>query len=121
MKDLKFSMLIDFYGDLLAPKMRDALELYYNEDLSLSEIAEHMKITRQGVRDNIKRGEQFLNETESRLGFFRRYSGLEEQMEQIRNLALNICEFNQRHQKSPEIDQFSKDIVAITKDFQKQE
>ncbi|MBQ3508198.1 MAG: HTH domain-containing protein, partial [Clostridia bacterium] len=35
--------------------MKDALELYYNEDLSLSEIAQHMNITRQGVRDNIKR------------------------------------------------------------------
>ena len=121
MKDLQFSLLIDFYGDILAPKMRDALELYYNEDLSLSEIAQHMQITRQGVRDNIKRGEQFLTETENRLGFYRRYAGLEDQMEQIRNLALNVREFNQRHYKSMEIDQFSKEIVTITDDFLKQE
>lgn len=121
MKDLQFSLLIDFYGDILAPKMRDALELYYNEDLSLSEIAQHMHITRQGVRDNIKRGEQFLTETEERLGFFRRYSNLEDQMEQIRNLALNIREFNQRHHKSVEIDQFSKEIATISADFLKQE
>ena len=121
MKNLQFSLLIDFYGDLLAPKMRDALELYYNEDLSLSEIAQHMEITRQGVRDNIKRGEQFLAETEARLGFYKRYSGLEDQMEQIRNLALNIRDFNVRHYNTPEINQFADEIVTITKDYMAQE
>ncbi len=121
MKDLNFSLLIDFYGNILAPKMKDALELYYNEDLSLAEIAQHMDITRQGVRDNIKRGEQFLTETEQQLGFFHRYSKLEEQMGQIENLALNIMEFNQRHQKSLEINQFAEEIRFITQQFLKQE
>ncbi len=121
MKDLHFSLLIDFYGNLLAPKMKDALELYYNEDLSLSEIAQHMNITRQGVRDNIKRGEQFLSETEQRVGFFKKYSGLEDQMEQIRNLAMNIRDFNLRHQKSPEINHFSEEIIEITDFFKEQE
>ena len=121
MKNLNFSLLIDFYGNLLAPKMKDALELYYNEDLSLSEIAQHMNITRQGVRDNIKRGEQFLTETENRLGFFRRYSHLEEQIEQIQNLAMNIEDFNQRHHKSAEIAQFAEEIISITRHFEEQE
>ncbi len=121
MKDLHFSLLIDFYGNILAPKMKDALELYYNEDLSLSEIAQHMKITRQGVRDNIKRGEQFLAETEARLGFFKRYAGLEDQMEQIANLAMNIRDFNNRHQKTPEINQFADEIISIASSFEEQE
>ncbi len=121
MKDLHFSLLIDFYGNLLAPKMKNALELYYNEDLSLSEIAQHMNITRQGVRDNIKRGEQFLAETEERLGFYRRYSGLEGQIEQIRNLAMNIRDFNHRHFNTPEINQFSEEIISITETFKEQE
>ena len=120
-KDLRFSLLIDFYGNLLAPKMKDALELYYNEDLSLSEIAQHMEITRQGVRDNIKRGEQFLTETEERLGFFKRYSNLEEQMEQVRNLALNIRDFNTRHHKTPEIQQFAEEIIGIAEQYKEQE
>lgn len=121
MKDLQFSLLIDFYGNILAPKMKDALELYYNEDLSLSEIAEHMQITRQGVRDNIKRGEQFLAETEAHLGFFKKYAGLEDKMEQITNLALNIRDFNNRHQKTPEINQFAEEIIGITQEFKEQE
>lgn len=120
MKDLHYSLLIDFYGNLLAPKMKDALELYYNEDLSLAEIAQHMMITRQGVRDNIKRGEQFLRETEERLGFYRRYSGLDEQMEQIQNLAMNIRDFNGRHRQTPEIDRFAAEIIAITKEYKEQ-
>lgn len=57
-KDLSVSVLLDFYKQLLTQKQSDALDLYYNQDLSLSEIAQHMGITRQGVRDNIKRGEK---------------------------------------------------------------
>ena len=60
-KDLNVSVLLDFYGQLLTQKQNDALDLYYNQDLSLSEIAAHMGITRQGVRDNIKRGETQLH------------------------------------------------------------
>ena len=121
MKDLHFSLLTDFYGNILAPKMKDALELYYNEDLSLSEIAQHMNITRQGVRDNIKRGEQFLTETEASLGFFKRYAGLEDQMCQIKNLALNIRDFNNRHSKTAEINQFAEEIISIASEFEEEE
>ena len=53
---LEMSLLFDFYGETLTEKQRELFDLYYNEDLSLSEIAEHAGITRQGVRDSIKRG-----------------------------------------------------------------
>lgn len=66
-KDLKMSELLDFYGELLTEKQRDVIDLYYNEDLSLAEIAEHERITRQGVRDSIKRGEQTMAELEDLL------------------------------------------------------
>ena len=49
------SMLLDFYGELLTDKQRECLDLHYNEDLSLSEIAEQLGISRQGVWDNIRR------------------------------------------------------------------
>ena len=56
-KNMKVALLLDFYGDLLTEKQRDSLEFYYNDDLSLGEIAANLGISRQGVRDNIKRAE----------------------------------------------------------------
>lgn len=56
-KDLGFSILLDYYGMVLTEKQRNILTEYYNDDLSLAEIAENYGITRQGVRDAIKHGE----------------------------------------------------------------
>ncbi len=78
-KNLQLSVLLDFYGDILTEKQKDVMELYYNEDLSLSEIAEHEHISRQGVRDSIKRGEETVLELEQKLKMaekFNRMSGL---------------------------------------------
>lgn len=67
-KDLKFASLLDIYGGVLTDKQREMLELYYNEDLSLSEIAANEGISRQGVRDSIKRGEEALLELDEKIG-----------------------------------------------------
>ncbi len=56
-KDLEISVLLDYYGAMLTEKQREVADWYYNKDLSLAEIAEHTGITRQGVRDAIKRAE----------------------------------------------------------------
>lgn len=68
-KDLSISALLDFYGPFLSEKQRNLLHHYYNEDLSLSEIAENEQITRQGVRDLIKRGELQLKKYEEECGW----------------------------------------------------
>ncbi len=68
-KDLSISALLDFYGPFLSEKQRNLLHHYYNEDLSLSEIAENESITRQGVRDLIKRGELQLKKYEEECGW----------------------------------------------------
>lgn len=68
-KKLYISQLYDYYGELLTEKQKFAVEMYYNDDLSLSEIAETIGITRQGVRDQLKHAEQFLEHCESQLGF----------------------------------------------------
>ena len=57
-KDLSLTILFDIYGGLLSENERNAFEYYYCDDLSLSEISELMKMTRQGVRDNIVRAEK---------------------------------------------------------------
>ena len=116
MKNLKISLLLDFYGAILTDKQRESLELYYNEDLSLAEIAEIASISRQGVRDNIKRGESILLEMEEKLGFFEQYADLDEIMEQLTNLAENIKDINSFHFKSREVQDFCNDIINITKE-----
>ena len=66
-KNLDIIMLLDVYGDMLTVKQREFLDYYYNDDLSLSEIADNVGITRQGVRDSIKRAEAQLEEMEEKL------------------------------------------------------
>ena len=82
-KPLEMSLLFDFYGETLTEKQRELFDLYYNEDLSLAEIAEHAGITRQGVRDSIKRAEHALREMEEKLGLVARYGGTERCAEEL--------------------------------------
>jgi predicted DNA-binding protein YlxM (UPF0122 family) len=73
-KNLNITMLFDFYGNFLTDKQREVIEMYYNDDLSLAEIAQHTNISRQGVRDSIKRGEQTLFEAEEKLQLVKRFN-----------------------------------------------
>ena len=66
-KDLQIGVLLDFYGDVLAERRRLVLDLYYNDDYSLAEIAEEIGITRQGVLDTIKKGKDELLFLEEKL------------------------------------------------------
>ncbi len=73
-KTFPMTLLLDFYGELLSPSQREALEMFYGEDLSLGEIASVVGITRQGVRDRIVKGEKLLTDTEAKLGLVARFS-----------------------------------------------
>lgn len=70
-KNLEYGLLLDVYGCLLTDKQLEMMELYYNDDLSLSEIGEQFGISRQGVHDSIKRSETALDEFESKLGILK--------------------------------------------------
>ncbi len=89
-KNLEITLLLDFYGEMLTPKQRSMVEYYYNDDLSLSEIAENEGITRQGVRDSIKRAEAQMLEMEEKLGLSRRFRRISADAEEIRQLANDI-------------------------------
>ena len=89
-KDMEIAWLFDFYGDMLTEKQQQVVELYYDEDLSLAEIAENQNITRQGVRDNIKRSEEKLFELEEKLGLFKRFVQLENGLDKIASLSEQI-------------------------------
>ena len=66
-KALDISLLLEFYGALLTERQRELVEFYYNDDLSLSEIAENLGITRQGVRDGLRKAEEALSSFEEKL------------------------------------------------------
>ena len=72
-KDLNMSYLLDFYGEAIPDKHREILSQYYEEDLSLSEIAANFDISRQGARHLIKKGEEQLLFLEEKLGLAKRY------------------------------------------------
>ena len=90
-KRVLISSLLDIYGALLKDGQRDVLDLYYNGDLSLSEIGEDTGITRQGVRDALKKGEAKLLEFEEKLCFYKKSEklrgGLESVAEQAKHLG----------------------------------
>lgn len=107
-KNLDMVYLIDAYSRALTDKQRDMLELYYCNDLSLAEIAADSGITRQGVRDSIKRGESAMLELEERLGLARRSRELESALELIRSRAEEIIEQNDAH----EIRRAAEEIIG---------
>ena len=82
-KKVEISMLWQIYGKLLTEKQYEYIDYYYNNDLSLSEIAENDSITRQAVRDIIKKGERKLFEYEEKLLFMKKTINQEKQIEHI--------------------------------------
>ena len=71
-KNIEISILSQIYKDILTEKQFEILDQYYNNDYSLSEIAENYNITRQAVRDNIKNGESKLYDLENKLGIMKK-------------------------------------------------
>ena len=82
-RKVEISILCEFYGKLLTEKQFQFMDDYYNNDLSLSEIAENNKITRQAVRDILKKGEKKLFEYEEKLMFMKRTLNQEKKIEQV--------------------------------------
>ena len=84
-KDLKKAYLLDFYGDVLTERKKEVLDMYYNEDLSLAEIADQIGISRQGVRDLIKKAEEELLFLEEKLGLAKKMSTLRHHYDNLRS------------------------------------
>lgn len=112
-KNLEITVLLDFYGDMLTAKQREFLDYYYNDDLSLAEIAENVGITRQGVRDAIKRAECQLTEMEERLKLAKRFKEMQAGLEEIMECATQISAENRRSGLSREINDLSVRIKSI--------
>jgi predicted DNA-binding protein YlxM (UPF0122 family) len=87
-KDLSVAYLLDFYGDVLSDRKRAVLDDYYNNDLSLAEIAADLGISRQGVRELIKKAEEELNFYEQKLHLAQRFGEAGEHAAALRTLAV---------------------------------
>lgn len=109
---LKMSLLLDFYGGLLTEKQRDISELYYNGDYSLSEIADDLHISRQGVRDSLVRAEATLTELEEKIGFAGKYNEIANNNKLIKKIALNALDM----QSTEDIKTSLRKILAIIDD-----
>lgn len=113
-KDLEYSILLDHYGPVLTQRQRDILIEYYDEDLSLSEIAENFGITRQGVRDAIKHGEATLRQMEEKLGNARRHQAMLADLERLEQLIREVrCCNSGLFTPVPRIAQDTTEMLAI--------
>lgn len=112
-KNFEVSILLDFYGEMLTKKQHDFLVYYYNDDLSLSEIAENEGITRQGVRDAVKRAESQLYDMENRLGLLKRFNEMKKGLDEIKECAERINEYNLDHTLSREVNDDVARIKSI--------
>ncbi len=100
-KNMNISFLLDFYGDVLTDKQREILDLYYNEDLSLAEIAESSSLTRQGVRHIIKKAEDELLFLETKLGLANRFVALDT----VADRLLEVCKMVESEAPKTDISQ----------------
>ena len=107
-KNLKVAYLFDFYGDILSEKQQLAVELYYNDDLSLSEIAAQIGISRQGVRDSLKRSETALFDMENKLGLAERFGSM---LGEINTIKRNAAEIERRSSDNENIRSRAGEIV----------
>lgn len=105
-KKVEISMLCEMYGKLLTEKQYIFIEDYYNNDLSLSEIAENENITRQAVRDIIKKAENKLMEMEDKLGLMKKQTWQKKQIE----IILNDLKLLQEKNTDKETEKVIKDI-----------
>nr|WP_317400808.1 sigma factor-like helix-turn-helix DNA-binding protein [uncultured Gemmiger sp.] len=113
-KDLTFSVLLDYYGPVLTEKQRDILTEYYDEDLSLAEIAENYGITRQGVRDAIKHGEATLTEMEKNLGYAEKDAAQRADLDRLQQLVMEIrCCNTGLFTPVPQIARDTDEMLAI--------
>lgn len=113
----RMTMLYDFYGDVLTKRQQEFYDLYYNEDLSLAEIAENYGITRQGVRDVIVRAEATLTDLEDKTGLIKRFQQIQPLIKTILSSADSLSALNEEKYNDPELEALVGQIRAAAADI----
>ena len=112
-KNVEISMLNEIYGKLLTNKQSEIIEDYYNNDLSLSEIAENNQITRQAVRDILKKGEKKLFEYEEKLLFMKRTLNQEKKIGKVLAELTKIQQKDTDQEIANRLENIKKDLNAL--------
>ncbi len=112
------AMLLDIYGEVLTEKQRDVVDLYYNEDMSLGEIAQNSGITRQGVRDFIKRSEITMTELEEKLGLVSKFQQSKKILEEISDNIDFIEGYNSKYVSAPQIKDWTSKIKSLVEELE---
>lgn len=116
----RMAMLYDFYGDLLTPRQKEFYDLYYNDDLSLSEIAENYDITRQGVRDIIVRAERALEDIEEKTGLIKRYHRTRVALSSLRDLCQQVRALNEERFSDNGLDDLMQQMTTVIDDMERE-
>lgn len=112
---LHLTLLYDFYGELLTEKQKQAFELHYQDDLSLSEIGTELSISRQAVRDQLKRTEHILLEYEEKLGLVKRFQEQKKAVQKMREIMEDMETDSltpQRKQQMEDMKQIAQAILS---------
>ena len=107
-KNLEIGYLLDFYGELLTERKRSVMDMYYNEDFSLAEIAAEIDISRQGVRDIIKKSEE-------ELFFYEEKLGLAKKMKNVEETASSLLSISKKLSLPEEVDQKIAELLRTVK------
>ncbi|MBE6592607.1 MAG: DNA-binding protein [Ruminococcaceae bacterium] len=107
-KNLEIGYLLDFYGELLTDRKRSVMDMYYNEDFSLAEIAAEIDISRQGVRDIIKKSEE-------ELFFYEEKLGLAKKMKSVEATASSLLSISKELSLPDEVDQKIAELLRTVK------
>lgn len=113
MESLEMTLLFDYYGELLTQRQRDCLDMRYNQDMSLGEIAQELGVSRQGVYDNLSRAETLLRNMEAKTGFLRRDAAVRRAARQIRQAAEAL-----RSSADPEAAALAEQILSAAKELE---
>lgn len=96
MEALEMTLLFDYYGDLLTERQRSCVDMRYNQDLSLSEIAEELGVSRQGVYDNLSRAEALLRNMEEKTGCVQRAMETRKAVREILDAANKLITYQNK-------------------------
>lgn len=110
---LHLTLLYDFYGELLTEKQKQAFELHYQDDLSLSEIGTELSISRQAVRDQLKRTENILLGYEEKLGLVKRFQEQKKAVQKMREIMEDMETDSLTPQRKKQMEDMKQIAQAI--------